>query len=66
MNKWKKIINPPNEGDVVLAWSKRHGFHVGSIRKYKRPEMQIYFGKSFQPSHWMTLPNPPKIKDSKP
>ena len=56
---WFPISTAPKDGTEVLGWSKRHGFHVGPVAPYKRPEMPKRDGGWFQPTHWMPLPSIP-------
>ena len=60
--KWKTIESAPRDGTEILGWSKRHGIHVGMLANYKKPEMPLKSGKWFQPTHWMSLPEPPNTK----
>jgi hypothetical protein len=63
---WLPIETAPKDGTEVMGWSKRHGFHIGTVTPYKKPEMPKRHGGWFQPSHWTPLPSPPNIKDSQP
>lgn len=55
---WNPIRNAPDKTNII-GWSKRRGFSIGTLTKYKKPEMPHRDGGWFQPSHWMALPKPP-------
>ena len=58
MSELRPISTAPKDRAEVIGWSKRHGFNVGPLTHYKKPEMPSRKGGWFQPTHWMRLPEP--------
>ena len=63
---WLPIETAPKDGTEVMGWSKRHGYHIGPVAPYKKPEMPKRRGGWFQPSHWMPLPSEPNAREQEP
>ena len=47
----------PEDGKRVLTYSERFGVEIGAHRSYWATIPLIV---SFEPTHWMPLPEPPK------
>jgi hypothetical protein len=62
MNKWRKINTAPKHGVLVLLYGKGYmktGFHDAAQQLNNYPHWR--WGLTIEPTHWMPLPNPPKV-----
>jgi len=73
MNEWKPISTAPFDTEVMLFGKVPMGgcadrdvanvFAVGAYEDWYTPEWVDHEGESlsFDPTHWMPLPEPPKL-----
>lgn len=61
MSEWKTIETAPKDGTLVLLHGKGYvktGWFDDSIQIGNYPDWR--WGLTFEPTHWMPLPEPPK------
>jgi hypothetical protein len=62
--EWQPIETAPRDGQAILAWDENLTYEIAYRQRGKwryGPK-----GYSFNPTHWMPLPAPPKPLDKPP
>lgn len=72
MNKWQPIESAPKDGTRVLLWSDAKPTRINEVKRVQigywhqpaNPEFSGFWTAGKEPSHWRSVPEPPKPGES--